>query len=49
MGNIRASCGHVLKDGEDTVHVREGHESCDAVDGYSAAVNHYSKRLRAPQ
>jgi hypothetical protein len=42
MGTVTASCGHVLEDGEDTVSVRNGHESCDAVDGFSACVEYHS-------
>ena len=38
---MQANCGHEVDIGE-TVLVREGHESCDAVDGYRAAVNYYS-------
>lgn len=33
-------CGHETPDGT-AVTVREGHESCDAIDGYRAAVNRW--------
>lgn len=39
---ITASCGHLLKDGEEAVIVRIGGEDCDAVGGFAPAVDHFA-------
>lgn len=38
-GTIRASCGHVLKDDEETVGVIYGGEDCDAVEGFVPCIH----------
>lgn len=40
--SVTASCGHVLKDGEETIPVRIGGEDCDGAYGFSACVEYSS-------
>lgn len=42
QGSIIASCGCKLVDGEETVQVRIGHETCDAVDGFYPCVGYHA-------